>query len=167
MDGSRQVPGGAPSLFVAGGTPLLHAEEQVFDAMLARWRDQQASHNLHADTIKDRLLAVRRFQWKPTTGRGPGPRWMPRNSPPSYAVMAAPSRRSGPARAGCASFSTRSPIPVISGRRCANVSSAPTPGLGQIPPPGVVIEYAVASNPSGTDAPMDVKQLTAAFRVGM
>jgi hypothetical protein len=62
MDRSWQVPGGAPSLFVAGGTPLLHAEEQVFDAMLAGWRDQQASRNLHADTIKDRLLAVRRFQ---------------------------------------------------------------------------------------------------------
>lgn len=62
MDRSWQVPGGAPSLFVAGGTPLLHAEEQVFDAMLAGWRDQQVSRNLHTDTIKDRLLAVRRFQ---------------------------------------------------------------------------------------------------------
>ena len=49
-------------MFVVGGAPLLHAEEQMFEAMLAGWRDQQLARNLHADTIKDRLLGVRRFQ---------------------------------------------------------------------------------------------------------
>ena len=62
MDGSWQVPGAAAQLFVVGGTPLLHAEEQVFEAMLAGWCDQQASRNLHPDTIKARLVGVRRFQ---------------------------------------------------------------------------------------------------------
>lgn len=62
MDRSWRVPGGAPALFVAGGTPLLHAEEQTFEAMLAGWRDQQLSRNLCAETVRSRLLAVRRFQ---------------------------------------------------------------------------------------------------------
>jgi hypothetical protein len=62
VNGSWQVPGAAPALFVVGGAPLLHAEEQMFEAMLAGWRDQQLARNLHADTIKDRLLGVRRFQ---------------------------------------------------------------------------------------------------------
>jgi site-specific recombinase XerD len=34
----------------------------MFEAMLAGWRDQQLARNLHDDTIKDRLLGVRRFQ---------------------------------------------------------------------------------------------------------
>ena len=62
MDGFWRVPGGAPSLLVAGGTPLLHPDEQVFEAMLAGWRDQQLSRNLRAETVRTRLLAVRRFQ---------------------------------------------------------------------------------------------------------
>lgn len=62
MDGSWRVPGGAPSLLVAGGTPLLHPDEQVFEAMVAGWRDQQLSRNLRAETVRTRLLAVRRFQ---------------------------------------------------------------------------------------------------------
>ncbi len=62
MDRSWRVPGGAPALFVAGDTPLLHAEEQTFEAMLGGWRDQQLSRNLRADTVRTRLLAVRRFQ---------------------------------------------------------------------------------------------------------
>lgn len=62
MDGSWKVPGSAPSLFVAGETPLLHVESQVFEAMLAGWGDQQRSRNLSSDTTTDRLRAVRRFQ---------------------------------------------------------------------------------------------------------
>ena len=62
MDRSWRVPGGAPSLFVAGGASLLHPDEQVFEAMLADWRDQQLSRNLRAETVRARLLAVRRFQ---------------------------------------------------------------------------------------------------------
>jgi hypothetical protein len=50
VDGSWKVPGSAPSLFVAGGAPLLHVESQVFEAMLTGWRDQQASRNLNAAT---------------------------------------------------------------------------------------------------------------------
>jgi hypothetical protein len=63
----------------------------------------------------------------PMIGRGHGPRWMPRSSPPSYAVMAAPSRRSGPSRAGCASPSTTAD-PRYQRTACANGSSAPTGG---------------------------------------
>ncbi len=62
MDGSWKVPGSAPALFVAGGAPLLHVESQVFESMLAGWRDQQASRNLNAATVADRLRGVRRFQ---------------------------------------------------------------------------------------------------------
>lgn len=62
MDGSWKVPGSAPSLFVAGETPLLHVESQVFEAMLVGWGDQQRSRNLSSDTTTDRLRAVRRFQ---------------------------------------------------------------------------------------------------------
>lgn len=54
MRGTWQVPGAAPSLFVLDGTPLLRADEKVFEAMLGGWRDQQASRNLHADTIRVR-----------------------------------------------------------------------------------------------------------------
>ncbi|MGH3536957.1 MAG: tyrosine-type recombinase/integrase [Pseudonocardiaceae bacterium] len=59
---SGRVPGGAPALFVAGGTALLHAEEQTFETMLGGWRDQQLSRNLRAATVRARLLAVCRFQ---------------------------------------------------------------------------------------------------------
>ncbi|MFI0220348.1 hypothetical protein [Streptomyces lydicus] len=63
MGGSSwSVPGAAPSLFVVGGTPLLHPEAQAFEAMLSGWRDQQLSRNLAKSTIEERLAAVRRFQ---------------------------------------------------------------------------------------------------------
>jgi len=60
--GSWELPGSAPRLFVAGAVPLLRAEEQVFEAMLEGWRDQQLSRNLNRTTIDDRLQLVRRFQ---------------------------------------------------------------------------------------------------------
>jgi hypothetical protein len=59
---SRSEPGLAPKLFLLGEAPLLHPEQQVFDAMLDGWRDQQLARNLRADTIKERRAAVRRFQ---------------------------------------------------------------------------------------------------------
>ena len=62
MAGSWKVPGAAPELFVVGGTPLLHAEEQMFEAMLSGWSDQQTARNLHADTVADRARSLRRFQ---------------------------------------------------------------------------------------------------------
>jgi len=49
-------------LFVIGGAPLLHPEQQVFEAMVEGWRDQQLARNLKSDTISERLGAVRRFQ---------------------------------------------------------------------------------------------------------
>ncbi|MFB7467036.1 tyrosine-type recombinase/integrase [Streptomyces sp. NPDC056224] len=63
MGGSSwNVPGAAPSLFIVGGAPLLHPETQVFEGMLAGWRDQQLARNLSKGTIEDRLSAVQRFQ---------------------------------------------------------------------------------------------------------
>lgn len=56
------VPGSAPVLFVDGGSPLLRPEDQVFEAMLGGWSDQQLSRNLSSETIADRLAFVRRFQ---------------------------------------------------------------------------------------------------------
>lgn len=62
MASSSRVPGGAPELMVVGGSPLLRPEEQVFEAMLSGWRDQQLSRNLALATVEDRLVLVRRFQ---------------------------------------------------------------------------------------------------------
>jgi hypothetical protein len=60
--GSWKVPGAVPALYMAGSAALLHAEEQVFEAMLAGWSDQQCARNLNADTVTDRARAVRRFR---------------------------------------------------------------------------------------------------------
>ena len=56
------VPGLAPELFVASATPLLRADEQVFEAMLEGWEAQQRSRNLAAATIESRVAFVRQFQ---------------------------------------------------------------------------------------------------------
>ncbi len=54
--------GSAPPLFLAGEAPLLRADEQVFEAMLEGWSEQQRSRGLRTETIDGRLLALRRFQ---------------------------------------------------------------------------------------------------------
>lgn len=56
------VPGSAPQLFLAGTSPLLRPDEQVFAAMVDGWRKQQLSRNLGVQTIKMRVDLVRRFQ---------------------------------------------------------------------------------------------------------
>lgn len=58
---SSDIPGSAPRLFVAGQTPLLHPAQQVFEAMLSGWRDQQLSRNLGTTTVEPRLRLIRRF----------------------------------------------------------------------------------------------------------
>lgn len=57
MTGSRPV-AGATGLQLVHGVTLLHPEDQVFEAMLAGWRDQQLARNLGADTVgaRDRLI---------------------------------------------------------------------------------------------------------------
>ena len=57
-----QVPGSASALFVDGDAQLLHPQDQVFEAMLAGWRDQQLARNLNSSTIHNRDADVRRFQ---------------------------------------------------------------------------------------------------------
>src|SRR6476660_7452018 len=61
VDG-RMVPGMAPALFVVGAAPLLRADDQVFEAMIQGWSDQQLSRGLRTDTINGRVLMLRRFQ---------------------------------------------------------------------------------------------------------
>ena len=73
MGGSWSVPGAAPELFVLGRQRLLRPDEQVFEAMLAGWRDQQLFGPFHPgrprqrDRIREResVMARRKldFRW--------------------------------------------------------------------------------------------------------
>ena len=45
VDG-QGVPGMAAALFVVGAAPLLRADDQVFEAMIEGWADQQLSRGL-------------------------------------------------------------------------------------------------------------------------
>jgi integrase/recombinase XerC len=60
MASSDGVPGVA-SLRLVGGAVLLRPREQVVEAMLAGWRDQQLARNLATSTIQGRLKAVGAF----------------------------------------------------------------------------------------------------------
>ncbi|MGX7829054.1 tyrosine-type recombinase/integrase [Actinokineospora sp. 24-640] len=60
--GSWGGPGAAPELFVLGRQRLLRPDEQVFEAMLDGWADQQLSRNLAQATVARRVEGVRRFQ---------------------------------------------------------------------------------------------------------
>jgi site-specific recombinase XerD len=62
VSGSWSVRGAAPGLFVLGDQRLLRPDEQVFEAMLAGWRDQQLCRNLGEATVRRRVDGVRRFQ---------------------------------------------------------------------------------------------------------
>ena len=52
----------APALFVVRAAPLLRSDEQVFEAMIQGWTDQQLSRGLRTDTIDARVSMLRRFQ---------------------------------------------------------------------------------------------------------
>nr|WTB04038.1 hypothetical protein OG546_07220 [Streptomyces antimycoticus] len=52
---------GAARLYLADGVPLLRPEEQVFEAMLDGWRNQQLARNLALSTINGRERKVRAF----------------------------------------------------------------------------------------------------------
>jgi integrase/recombinase XerC len=54
------VPGSA-RLQLAAGVPLLRPEEQVFEAMLTGWRNQQLARNLAFSTVEGRANRVRDF----------------------------------------------------------------------------------------------------------
>ncbi|MGH3180430.1 MAG: tyrosine-type recombinase/integrase [Streptosporangiaceae bacterium] len=73
MNAEEPVPGSA-RLQLAAGVPLLRPEEQVFEAMLTGWRNQQLARNLAFSTIEGRERSVRAFarhcgtvpwQWSP------------------------------------------------------------------------------------------------------
>lgn len=52
---------GAAELYLIGSAPLLRPEEQVFDAMLEGWSNQQFARNLARSTVENRVNAVRAF----------------------------------------------------------------------------------------------------------
>jgi integrase/recombinase XerC len=67
-------PPGAAQLHLMRGLPMLRPEEQVFEAMLAGWRNQQLARNLSVGYIGDQERRVRAFvdhanvlpwDWKP------------------------------------------------------------------------------------------------------
>ncbi|MEV3986925.1 phage integrase N-terminal SAM-like domain-containing protein [Nonomuraea sp. NPDC049758] len=60
MSRDGAVPGSA-SLQLVAGTVLLRPQEQVAEAMLDGWRNQQLARNLAFSTIEGRLNAVRAF----------------------------------------------------------------------------------------------------------
>ena len=58
-----ETPGAVPMrLLGASDVPLLRAELQVFEAMLAGWRHQMLARGLATATIKSRCRVVQRFQ---------------------------------------------------------------------------------------------------------
>ncbi len=60
MNAEKPVPGSA-WLQLVNGVPLLHPGEQVFEAMLTGWRNQQLARNLAFSTIEGRENQVRAF----------------------------------------------------------------------------------------------------------
>ncbi len=52
---------GSARMHLAAGVPLLRPEEQIFDAMLSGWRNQQLARNLAFSTIEGRENRVRDF----------------------------------------------------------------------------------------------------------
>jgi integrase/recombinase XerC len=52
---------GSSGLHLAAGVALLHPEDQVLEAMLAGWRDQQLARNLAFSTVESRAAVVRAF----------------------------------------------------------------------------------------------------------
>lgn len=62
MGKSDRLGPGAAGLQLADGVSLLHPEDQVFEAMLDGWRNQQLSRNIGFGTINSREGVVRRFR---------------------------------------------------------------------------------------------------------
>jgi site-specific recombinase XerD len=58
----KQDVAGSVGLVVVAGVPLLRPDDQVFEAMLDGWRQQQLSRNLAFATVDARQEVVRRFQ---------------------------------------------------------------------------------------------------------
>ena len=52
---------GAVRLHLADGVPLLRPEDQVFQAMLDGWRNQQLARNLARSTVEGREATVKAF----------------------------------------------------------------------------------------------------------
>src|SRR5215831_16642074 len=126
VGGSWSVPGAAPGLFVLGEQRLLRPDEQVFEAMLAGWRDQQLCRNLGEATVRRRLEGGGVSSGSPTTGRGGGGRRIWKSSPRSCAASGGHGRRSGPTTVICACSASTPPTRATSGPRCASGCSAPT-----------------------------------------
>lgn len=53
---------GSAHLYLAAGVPLLRPEDQVFQAMLDGWRNQQLARNLSFGTVEQREALIRRFR---------------------------------------------------------------------------------------------------------
>ncbi|MET7520612.1 site-specific integrase, partial [Streptomyces sp. NPDC005480] len=73
MGGDGLVPGSA-RLHLVDGLPLLRPDEQVFEAMIKGWRNQQLARNLSLGYVGDQERTVRAFtrhadvmpwQWTP------------------------------------------------------------------------------------------------------
>ena len=57
----QDVPAGSASLVLADGVPLLHPDTQLFEAMLAGWRNQMLARNLAPATIRNQIGQVHAF----------------------------------------------------------------------------------------------------------
>ncbi|MFI5973627.1 hypothetical protein [Streptomyces sp. NPDC051452] len=73
MGGDGLVPGSA-RLHLIDGLPLLRPDEQVFEAMIKGWRNQQLARNLSPGYVSDQERTVGRSPGMPMRCRGSGRR---------------------------------------------------------------------------------------------
>ena len=76
---------GAVRLHLADGVPLLRPDEQVFQAMLDGWRNQQLARNLARSTVEGREGTVKAF-----AGYVSAYPWAWTTETPNYAVRDGP-----------------------------------------------------------------------------
>ena len=118
---------GAAGLHLADGVPLLRPEEQVFEAMLDGWRNQQLARNLALSTIEKRAGRLQAFFAH--SGAYPW-EWLPQYADEWFGTFGrcavSRTRRCGPTRMRCGRSALTSPTRCTTRRRSASSGSGLT-----------------------------------------